>query len=94
MEQRFITSYRDEINMKRRQLSLFQILNPRHKFNLTLYTDKGIITFNSLSIEQIASFLYPYFRKYHIMGEFDGNEATLVFSKGTKRMYASIEIVD
>lgn len=80
--------------MKKKEVSLFQILDPKYKFDLTLYLDYGIITFNSLSVEQLASLLYPYFKRFSIKASLNGTEATLVFHKGNKRVYASISIVD
>jgi len=79
--------------MKRKGLSLFQILDPKYKFNLTLYLNYGIITFSSLSFTQLISLLYPYFKKYNLKeASIDGNEATLVLYKGNKRVYMTISI--
>ena len=80
--------------MKKKEVSLFQILDPRYKFNLTFYLDNGTITFNSLSVEQLASLLYPYFKKYSIKASLNGTEATLVFHRGNKRVYVTISIID
>ena len=79
--------------MKKKELSLFQILDPKYKFNLTLYLNYGIITFKSLSFTQLISLLHPYFKKYNLKeGSLDENEATLVLYKGNKRVYLTISI--
>ncbi|BFI75612.1 hypothetical protein [Sulfurisphaera ohwakuensis] len=80
--------------MKKERVSLSQILDPKHKFNLTLYTESGTVTFNSLTVTQLASLLYPYVRKFRLKnGELDGTQATLIFEGRKKRFYVTIEII-
>lgn len=72
-----------------------QILDPKYRFNLTLYLEKGFIKFNNLTVSQLSSLIYPYFKKYRVKeAGIEGDSAVVVLAKGNKRVYLEIEIIN